>query len=154
MPEKVNIARLSLKIAGLLFFAAACLFLFILVSGNIMVGFGGLRRELLGNRLLSGAGVLLLVAAGAAGAVCLRTASGVARQEKKARDAGLGIGFLLLPLIPFGPILGALILSGLLGDEARSWFTPSEIPPRPRPMRAMEGVQTEEGRQREDEPGP
>ncbi len=122
MPEKIRIARLSLKIGGLLFLAAAALFLFILVAGNILVGIDGPGRELLGSRLLGGLGVLSLAASGAAGVLCLKTASGVERREKGARTAGLGLAFLMMPLVPFGPILAAFVLSGLLGQEARTWF--------------------------------
>jgi hypothetical protein len=154
MPEKVKIARLSLKIAGVLFFAAALLFLFILILGNSLVGSGGTARELLGNGLLGGAGILLFSASATAGVLSLGTAAGVARRDGKARAAGLGLGILLFPLLPFGPVLGGFVLSGLLGGEAVAWFRGPGTPAGPGPGNLAGGAGRSGGRMSDDEPGP
>jgi hypothetical protein len=154
MPEKVKIARLGLKIAGLLFFAAALLFLFILILGNSLVGPGGAVRDLLGNGLLGGAGILLFSVSAAAGMLSLRTAAGVALRDGKARTAGLGLGILLLPLLPFGPVLGGFVLSGLLCGEAGTWFRGPGIPADPGPKSFGGTAGTSGGRTSDDEPGP
>ncbi len=154
MPDKIKIARLSLKIGGVLFFAAALLFLFILIDGYVLAGLGGAERRLLGNRLLGAAGVLLLAASVAAGVSCLRAAAGLALREKRARAAGLGLGFLLLPLLPFGPVLGAFVLSGLLGGDARAWFPPSGGPSPAGPVRRDEVGEAEGARSDDEKRGP
>jgi len=122
MPDKVKLARLCLLVAGWLKFATAGLFLFILAAGAVLVG-GGERAGLLGSALLGATGVLLCGAAALAGVFDLIAAAGVRRRAGYGRALGIVLGGLMIPLIPVGTVLGVFILSGLLGEEARAWFS-------------------------------
>jgi 4-amino-4-deoxy-L-arabinose transferase-like glycosyltransferase len=124
MPDKVKTARLCLIVAGWLKIATAGLFLFIFVAGFLVVGRGE-RYGLLGSALLGATGLLLFAVSAAAGAVDIIAAGGVRRRAKWARYLGIFLGVLLLPLFPFCTVLGLFVLSGLLGEEARAWFTES-----------------------------
>ena len=122
MPDKVKLARLCLIVAGWLKLATAGLFLFILAAGTAFVA-GDERSGLLGSALLGVTGVLLCSVSAAAGALDLIAAVGVKRRAGYSRVLGGILGFLMLPLFPVGTVLGFFILSGLLGGEARSWFS-------------------------------
>jgi len=122
MPNKVRLARFCLIVAGWLKLATAGLFLFILAAGIALVG-GGERAGLLGNALLGATGILLCAASAGAGALDLIAAAGVGRRAAYGRVLGCLLGALMLPLVPLGTVLGIFILSGLVGGEARSWFS-------------------------------
>jgi hypothetical protein len=122
MPDKVKLARFCLIVAGWLKLATAGLFLFILAAGASLVG-GGERAGLLGSALLGATGVLLCAASAATGAADLVAAVGVKRRAAYGRVLGCFLAVLMLPLFPVGTVLGVFILSGLLGGEARAWFS-------------------------------
>lgn len=122
MPDKVKLARFCLLVAAWLMLATTGLFLFILAAGASFVG-GGERAGLLGSALLGATGVLLCAASAAAGAADLVAAAGVKRRAAYGRGLGCFLGVLMLPLVPLGTVLGAFIISGLLGGQARSWFS-------------------------------
>ncbi len=122
MPDKVKLARLCLIVAGWLKLATAGLFLFILAAGAAFVG-NDERAGLLGSALLGFTGVLLCSASAAAGALDLIAAAGVKRRAGYGRVLGCLLGVLMLPLFPVGTVLGVFIISGLLGGEAKAWFS-------------------------------
>jgi hypothetical protein len=123
MPGKVKTARLCLLVAGWLKIATAGLFLFIFVAGSVFIG-SGERSGLVGSALLGALGLVLCAASVAAGAVDLIAAIGVRQRAPWARFLGIVLGVLLLPLFPVGTVLGLFVLTGLLGDDAREWFSP------------------------------
>ena len=145
MPESVKTAVLSLRIAGLLLFAAAALLLFILLSGVFVVGFRGVRRELLGNDLIGGGGILLFAACILFGIACLKTVHAVSRRDKRGRIAGFGLGLLMLPGLPFGTILGGFVIWGLTGKAAGAWFAAAVAPPVPLISRGVAADSTRHG---------
>jgi hypothetical protein len=122
VPDKVKLARLCLLVAGWLKFATAGFFLFIFVAGAVLVG-GGERAGLLGSALLGGTGVLLSAASAAAGALDMIAAVGVRRRAAYGRVLGVVLGVLMFPLFPVGTVLGIFVLAGLLGADARAWFS-------------------------------
>ena len=132
MPESIKTAVLGLRIAGLLFLAAAVLLLFILLSGVFIVGLRGARRELLGNDLIGGVGILLFAACVLVGIACLKVARAISNREKRGRIAGFGLGFFMLPGLPFGTVLGGLVIWGLTGRAAGAWFSAAAPTPMPR----------------------
>jgi hypothetical protein len=115
MPNKVKIARFCLLVAGWLKIATAGLFAFILVAGAVVVGGNSERSGLLGSALLGGLGVILAAAFVAAG--------GVKRRAGWGRVLGIVVGALLVALVPVGTVLGLFVVSGLLGADAREWFS-------------------------------
>ncbi len=122
MQDKVKLARLCLLVAGWLKLATACFFLFILTAGAVLIG-GGERAGLLGSALLGSLGALLFAASAVAGAADIIAAKGVRRRAAYGRVLGVVLGVLMIPLFPVGTVLGIFILGGLLGAEARAWFS-------------------------------
>ena len=130
MPESIKVARIAFVVAAALEIAAAALFLFIFVSGAIIVGWGTERAGLLGSALLGVTGVILAVCFAAFGVADLLIAAGVAKGRPWARFAGTAMAVLLLVAFPVGTILGVLALMGLLGRDAKDWFgVPRVAPP-------------------------
>ena len=127
MPDSIKIARIAFVVAAGLAIAAAALFLFIFVSGAIIVGWGTERAGLLGSALLGVTGVILAVCFAAFGVADLLIAAGVAKGRPWARFAGTAMAVLLLVAFPVGTILGVLALMGLLGRDARDWFGPPRV---------------------------
>lgn len=122
MPDSIKVARIALVVAAGLEIATAALFLFIFVSGAVLVGWGTERAGLVGSSLLGAAGILLALAFAALGAVDLLLAAGIAKGRPWARIAGMAMAVVLVVGIPVGTVLGVLVLLGLLGPEARDWF--------------------------------
>ena len=122
MPESIKVARIAFVVAAGLEIAAAALFLFIFVSGAIIVGWGTERAGLLGSALLGVTGVILAVCFAAFGVADLLIAAGIAKGRPWARFAGTAMAVLLLVAFPVGTVLGVLALMGLLGRDARDWF--------------------------------
>lgn len=123
MPNKVKIARFCLLVAGWLKIATGALFAFILVAGAVVVGGNSERSGLLGSALLGGLGVVLAVAFAAVGAIDIAAAVGVKRGAGWGRVLGIVLGALFVPLVPVGTVLGLFVVSGLLGADAREWFS-------------------------------
>jgi hypothetical protein len=123
MPNKVKTARLCLLVAGWLKIATAGLFLFIFATGFVFVSGSNERSGLLGSALVGALGIVLAVAAAAVGAIDIIAAVGVRQRASWARVLGVILGVVMLPLLPVGTILGLFIIAGLLGAEAREWFT-------------------------------
>lgn len=123
MPNKVKTARLCLLVAGWLKIATAGLFLFIFAAGFVFISGSNERSGLLGSALLGGMGILLAAASATFGAVDIITAAGVRRRASWVRVLGPILGVLMLPLLPVGTILGLFIIAGLLGADAREWFS-------------------------------
>ena len=122
MPESIKIARIAFVVAAGLEIAAAALFLFIFLSGAIIVGWGTERAGLLGSALLGATGVILAVFFVAFGVADMLIAAGIAKGRPWARFAGTAMAVLLLIAFPVGTVLGVLALMGLLGRDARDWF--------------------------------
>lgn len=122
MPDSIKVARIALVVAAGLEIATAALFLFIFVSGAVLVGWGTERAGLVGSSLLGAAGILLALAFAALGAVDLLLAAGIAKGRPWARIGGMAMAVVLVVGIPVGTVLGVLVLLGLLGPEARDWF--------------------------------
>jgi hypothetical protein len=122
MPESIKVARIAFVVAAGLEIAAAALFLFIFVSGAIIVGWGTERAGLLGSALLGATGIMLGIIFAALGVADLLIAAGIAKGRPWARFAGTAMAILLLVAFPFGTVLGVLALLGLLGRDARDWF--------------------------------
>lgn len=125
MPDSIKVARIALVVAAGLEMATAALFLFIFVSGAVLVGWGTERAGLLGSALLGAAGILLAAVFAAFGAANLLIAAGVAKGRPWARLAGTAMAVVLLVGFPVGTVLGVLVLMGLLGPDARDWFGPA-----------------------------
>ena len=122
MPDSIKTTRICFVVAAGLEIATAALFLFIFLSGAVLVGRGTERAGLLGSALLGATGILLTVLFAAYGAFGLFTAAAIAKGRPWSRIAGLVLAVLLLPAVPVGTILGAFALKGLLGPDARAWF--------------------------------
>jgi hypothetical protein len=122
MPDNVKTTRICFVVAAGLEFATAALFLFIFISGAVLIGWGTERSGLLGSALLGATGVLLALGFTAFGVADLVIASGVAKGKPWARAAGIVMAALLLVAIPVGTLLGIFALKGLLGPDARTWF--------------------------------
>jgi hypothetical protein len=122
MPESIKVARIAFVVAAGLEIAAAALFLFIFVSGAIIVGWGTERAGLLGSALLGATGIMLGIIFAALGVADLLIAAGIAKGRPWARFAGTAMALLLLVAFPVGTVLGVLALLGLLGRDARDWF--------------------------------
>jgi hypothetical protein len=125
MPDSIKVARISLVVAAGLAIATAALFLFIFVSGAVLVGWGTESAGLVGSALLGAAGIFLAVFFAAFGVADLLIAAGIAKGRPWARFSGIGMAVLLLIAVPVGTVLGVLALKGLLGRDARDWFGPS-----------------------------
>jgi hypothetical protein len=123
MPNKVKTARLCLLVAGWLKIATAGLFLFIFAAGFVFISGSNERSGLLGSALVGALGIVLAVASAAVGAIDIIAAVGIRRRSSWARVLGVILGVVMLPLLPVGTILGLFIIAGLLGAEAREWFT-------------------------------
>jgi hypothetical protein len=122
MPDSIKVARIAFVVAAGLEIATAALFLFIFVSGAIIVGWGTERAGLLGSALLGVTGIILALIFAALGVADLLIAAGIAKGRPWARFAGTAMALLLLVAFPFGTVLGVLALMGLLGRDARDWF--------------------------------
>lgn len=122
MPDSIKVARISLVVAAGLAVATAALFLFIFVSGAVLVGWGTESAGLLASALLGAAGIFLAVLFAALGVAGLFIAAGIAKGTPWARFAGIAMAVILLLGIPVGTVLGVFILKGLFGPEARDWF--------------------------------
>ena len=122
MPESLKVARIAFVVAAGLEIATAALFLFIFVSGALLVGWGTARSSLLGSALLGATGIFLAALFAAFGIADLLIAAGIAKGSPWARYAGTAMAALLLIAVPVGTVLGVLALLGLLGRDARDWF--------------------------------
>ncbi len=122
MPESLKVARIAFVVAAGLEIATAALFLFVFVSGALLVGWGTARSSLLGSALLGVTGIVLAALFAAFGIADLLIAAGLAKGRPWARYAGTAMAVLLLIAVPVGTVLGVLALMGLLGREARDWF--------------------------------
>jgi hypothetical protein len=122
MPDSIKTTRICLLVAACLEIATGALFLFIFLSGAVLVGWDTERAGLLGSALLGFTGVLLAVLFAAYGVIGLLTAAGIAKGKPWSRVAGLALAVLMLPAIPVGTVLGIFALRGLLGPDARAWF--------------------------------
>jgi hypothetical protein len=129
MPDSIKVARIALVVAAGLEIATAALFLFIFVSGAILIGWGTERAGLLGSAVLGAAGVALAVLFAAFGVAGLFIAAGIAEGRPWARLAGIAMALVLLIGVPVGTVLGVLVLLGLLGRDARDWFGVPGVPP-------------------------
>ena len=123
MPDKVKLARLCLLVAGWLKIATAALFLFILLAGAVLIGRSSERSGLVGSGLLGGLGILFFAASAAIGTVDIIAAIAVKQHAAWGRGLGIVLGILMAPLFPVGTVLGIFILGGLMGGEARAWFS-------------------------------
>jgi hypothetical protein len=122
MPDSIKIARIAFVVAAGLKIATAALFLFIFVSGAVLVGWGTERAGLLGSALLGAAGIFMAVLFAAFGVADLVIAGGIAKGRPWSRVAGAAMAVVLLIGFPVGTVLGVLTLMGLLGRDARDWF--------------------------------
>lgn len=122
MPDSIKAARIALVVAAGLEIATAALFLFIFISGAVLIGWGTERSGLLGSALLGATGILLAVLFAAFGVADLVIAAGIAKGRPWARLAGSAMAALLLIGFPVGTVLGVIALQGLLGRDARDWF--------------------------------
>jgi hypothetical protein len=123
MPDSIKTTRIALIVAAGLGFATAALLLFIFLSGAVLIGWGTERAGLLGSALLGATGVFLAAGLAAFGVADLVIASGIAKGRPWARFAGIAMAGLLLIAVPVGTILGFIALMGLLGRDARDWFS-------------------------------
>ena len=134
MPDSIKTTRICLVVAAGLEIATAALFLFIFLSGAILIGWGTERAGLLGSALLGATGITLAVLIAAYGVFGLFTAAAIAKGRPWSRIAGLVLAVLLLPAVPVGTVLGIFTLKGLLGPDARTWFgSPNGARPVPFP---------------------
>lgn len=132
MPDSIKTARISLVVAAGLTFATAALFIFIFLSGAVLIGWGTERSGLLGSALLGVTGIFLAVLFAAFGVADLLIAAAVAKGRPWARIAGIAMSVLMLVAVPVGTILGIIGLMGFLGADARAWFgSPDEVRPAP-----------------------
>jgi len=122
MPDSIKTTRICLVVAAGLEIATAALFLFIFLSGAVLVGWGTERAGLLGSALLGATGIILVVLFAAYGVFGLFTAAGIAAGRPWSRIAGLVLAVFMLPAVPVGTVLGIFALKGLLGPDARAWF--------------------------------
>jgi len=130
MPDNIKTARICFIVAAGLEIATAALFLFIFISGAVLVGWGTERSGLLGSALLGATGILLALGFAVFGVIDLAIASAIAKGKPWARMAGIVMAVILLVLVPVGTVLGIFALKGLVGPDARAWFgSPNGIPP-------------------------
>lgn len=122
MPPRVRTAAFVLRLSAWLGLATAAAVLFVFVAGAFLIGLGGERHEIFGSPLLGGGGLILFGTAAAFGAAGLFAARGIADRRPWARASGRVLGVLLLPVIPAGTALGAIVLGGLRRGEADAWF--------------------------------
>ena len=122
MPDSIKTTRICFVVAAGLEIATAALFLFIVLSGAVLVGRGTERAGLLGSALLGATGILLTVLFAAFGVADLLIAAGIAKRRPWSKDAGMVMSVLLLIAVPVGTILGIFALKGLLGPDAPAWF--------------------------------
>jgi len=122
MPDSIKTTRIAFVVAAGLEFATAALLIFIFVAGAVLVGWGTERAGLLGSVLLGAAGIFLAAGFAAFGVAGLLIAAGIAKGRPWARYTGLAMAVLYVPAIPIGTILGIIVLTGLLGRDARDWF--------------------------------
>jgi hypothetical protein len=122
MPDSIKTTRICLVVAAGLEIATAAFFLFIFLSGAVLIGWGTERAGLLGSALLGATGITLVVLFVAYGVFSLLTAAGIATGRPWSRIAGLVLAVLMLPAVPVGTVLGIFALKGLLGPDARAWF--------------------------------
>ncbi len=134
MPNSIKTTRMAFIVAAGLDFAAAALLLFIFFAGAALVGWGTERSSLLGNALLGATGILLAAIFVAFAVAALVVAAGIAKGRPWARMAGLVLAVLYLFAVPVGTIIGGVVLSGLLGRDARDWFVGGT------PVRRVPGV--------------
>jgi hypothetical protein len=130
MPDSIKTTRIALIVAAGLEFATAALFIFIFLAGAVLIGFGTERAGLLGSALIGATGIILALGFTAFWVADLVIAAGIAKGRPWARTAGIVIGVIYLLAIPVGTILGIIALMGLLGRDARDWFS-TGVPLRP-----------------------
>jgi len=123
MPDSIKTTRIALIVAAGLELATAALLVFIFLAGAVLIGFGTERAGLLGSALLGAAGIILALGFIAFGIADLVIAAGIAKGRPWARIAGTVIGAIYLVAVPVGTILGIIVLMGLLGRDARDWFS-------------------------------
>jgi hypothetical protein len=122
MPEKVDMARVVLRVLGGLGLITAAAAIGIILYGSLVLGLTREEHALLGSALLGGLGFLIFGLSFLFGAGALLVASGIARRKAWGRVGGLVLGGLMLPLLPVGTVLGLFVLTGLTGGDANSWF--------------------------------
>jgi hypothetical protein len=123
MPDSIKTTRIALIVAAGLEFATAALLFFIFLAGAVLIGFGTERAGLLGSALLGATGIILALGFIAFGIADLVIAAGIVKGRPWARVAGTVIGAIYVVAIPVGTILGIIVLMGLLGRDARDWFS-------------------------------
>jgi len=130
MPDNIKTARICFIVTACLEFATAALFIFIFLSGAVLIGWGTERSGLLGSALLGATGIVLALLFAAFGVVDLLIAAGMAKGRPWSRLAGIVMAVILLVAVPVGTVLGIFALKGLLGPDARAWFgSPNGVRP-------------------------
>ncbi len=136
MPDSIKTTRIAFVVAAGLAFATAALFVFIFVTGGVIVGLGSESARLLGSALLGATGIFIAAGLAGFGIAELFVASGIAKGKPWARFAGIVLAVVSLMAVPLGTVLGIIALMGLLGRDARDWFggasvvrTVSRVPP-------------------------
>ncbi len=122
MPAKVETARTALRVLGALGLVTAAAAIGIVLYGSLVLGLTREEHALLGSALLGGLGFLIFGLSFLFGAGALLVAAGISRRKAWGRVGGLVLGGLMLPLLPVGTVLGLFALTGLTGEEAKSWF--------------------------------
>ncbi len=122
MPEKVDLARVVLRVLGGLGLITAAAALGLVLYGSLILRLTRAEHALLGSALLGGLGILLFGLSFLSGAAALLAAAGIARRKAWGRVGGLVLGGLMLPLLPVGTVLGLFVLTGLTGGDVNAWF--------------------------------
>jgi hypothetical protein len=121
MPSKVNTARVCLLIGG--WFTAIGAVLFLIVYGLVALGAGSQGEGFI-SAIFGVVGLVFAIIMGGVAALIFYTAKGIKEQKNWAKILGIVFGVLNILNFPLGTILGALILYGLIADEAADWFQP------------------------------
>jgi len=130
-PGKIQTARLVFRVLGWLSVATAVVLLTIFVFGSLALGLSGKEQAVVGSGILGGLGQAIFAISLLLAVFFFLTARGIARRRAWAKLAGVVLAILMLPGFPIGTVSGILVLAGLLGREAKSWFAAQESIPDP-----------------------
>jgi len=126
MPGNIQTARLVFRVLGWLSIATAVVLSTIFVFGSMILGLSGKEQAVVGSAILGELGKAIFALSLLLAVLYLLTARGIARRKVWGKLAGIVLAILMLPAFPIGTVLGIFVLTGLLGQEAKSWFAARE----------------------------
>ncbi len=131
MPGKIQTAGLVFRVLGWLSVATTVVLLTIFAFGSLILGLSGKVQAVVGSAILGGLGQAIFAISLLLAVLYFLTARGISRRRVWAKLAGIVLAILMLPAFPIGTVFGIFALTGLLGQEAKTWFAARKSIPDP-----------------------